>query len=120
MGLISDKVGEMWEKGAGGLKNINVESARIVYPVWTVKGPCTNPKLQNDTTDSEATYQGTVAEGQTLTVDFAAETAHLDTALVTRYLVGSVTLAPGNNVVGFSSDGGDQKQSTLSWNNIIG
>lgn len=119
MGQVYDLVGEVWEKGEGGLRTISVGSTRNVYPVWIVRGPCVKPKLQNNTTDTNAEYDGTVAEGQTLTVDFAAGTAYLDSALVTRNLIGLIEMAPGDNIVGFSSDGGDTNQSTLSWNNII-
>ena len=119
MALVIDEVGEVWEQGEGGLRTINVDSTRNVYPTWTVQGPCVRPKLQNDTTDTSAEYQGTVAEGQVLKVDFEAGTAYLDSALVTRNLLGSVVLAPGDNLVGFNSDGGEMNQSTLSWNNFI-
>ena len=78
-----------------------------------------NPKLQNNTTDTNAEYDGTVAEGQTLTVDFTAGTAYLDSALVSRSVYGVVSFRPGENIVGFNSDGGATDSSTISWNNII-
>lgn len=119
VGLIADEVGEEWESGSGGVQSVNINSTKMVYPVWTVKGPCVNPKLQNNTTDTLAEFNGTVAEGQTLIVDFAAGTAHLDSALVTRYVSGLVSFKPGENLVGFNSDGGATETSTISWNNII-
>lgn len=119
VGLVSDSVGEEWESGAGGVQNVNIASTRPIYPVWVVKGPCVNPKLQNNTTDTLAEYDGTVASGQTLTVDFQAGTAYLDSALVTRSLFGLVSFVPGNNVAGFNSDGGATNESTISWDNII-
>ena len=112
-------VGTVWEEGAGGVQTINVDSTQTIYPVWTVTGPCVNPTIQNDTTDSVASFGGTVAAGQTLTVNFEDNTAYLDSAPVAKYVSGYVSLAPGENTVGFNSDGGSAETSTLSWNNII-
>lgn len=119
VGLVSDSVGEEWENGSGGPQTINIASTKKIYPLWTVEGPCVNPRLQNNTTDTNATFSGTVAAGQTLTVDFTSGTAYLDSALVTRYITGTVSFLPGDNVVGFASDGGATDTSTISWNNII-
>lgn len=119
VGLVADNVGEVWETGSGGVQTVNIASTQTIYPVWVVKGPCVNPKLQNNTTDTNAEFDGTVADGQTLIVDFAAGTAYLNSALVTRYVFGLVSFVPGDNVVGFNSDGGDTESSTISWNNII-
>lgn len=119
IGLVADNVGEVWENGAGGVQEVNIDSTKVIYPVWTVKGPCVNPKLQNNTTDTYAEFDGTVAPGQTLVVDFAEGTAHLDSALVTRLVFGVVSFSPGENMVGFNSDGGATETSTISWNNII-
>lgn len=119
VGLVIDDVGEVWISGSGGVQSIMIDSTTIVYPVWTVIGPCVNPKLQNNTTDTEAEYAGTVAAGQTLIVDFESGEARLDGALVTRLVSGIVSCTPGDNLIGFNSDGGETKVSTLSWNNII-
>ena len=119
VGLVADSVGEEWESGHGGVQTVNIASTQTIYPVWVVEGPCVNPKLQNNTTDTIAEFNGTVASGQTLTVDFEAGTAYLDSALVTRYVAGIVSFAPGENVAGFNSDGGSTQESTISWNNII-
>lgn len=118
-GEVWDNVGTVWELGSGGPQTINIDSTTTVYPVWVVQGPCINPTLQNNTTDTLAQYDGTVAAGQTLTVDFAEGTAHLDSALVTRYISGLVSLRPGDNTLGFNSDGGTTETSTISWNNVI-
>lgn len=119
VGLVSDNVGEEWEAGAGGVQTVNIASTQAVYPVWTVEGPCVNPTLQNDTTDTLASFDGTIASGQTLVVDFATGIAYLDSALVTRYVSGGVYLAPGDNTVGFNSDGGTTDSSTIEWDNVI-
>lgn len=120
VGLVADNIGEVWEAGSGGVQTVNIASTRLLYPVWVVNGPCVNPKLQNNTTDTNAEFDGTVAAGQTLTVDFAAGTAYLNSALVTRYVFGSVSFVPGDNLVGFNSDGGETDTSTIYWNNVIG
>ena len=119
VGLSSDNVGEEWEKGAGGVQTVSIASTQAIYPVWTVVGPCVNPTLQNNTTDTVAEYDGTVASGQTLVVDFAEGVARLNTALVTRNVSGLVSLKPGENTLGFNSDGGTTESSIISWNNII-
>lgn len=119
VGLVADNVGEEWEAGAGGVQTVNIASTQAVYPVWTVEGPCTNPSLQNNTSDTIAQYNGTVASGQTLTVNFEEGTAYLNSALVTRYVSGYVSLNPGENTVGFNSDGGATETCTVSWNNVI-
>ncbi len=114
-----DSVGGEWEAGAGGVQMIDIQSTQSVYPVWTVEGPCTNPLIQNNTTDTVAQFNGTVAAGQTLTVNFESGTAYLNSALATRYVSGYLYLAPGENTVGFNSDGGTTESCTLSWNNVI-
>ena len=118
-GEVWDNMGTEWEMGNGGVQTVNIASTQAIYPVWVVEGPCINPKLQNNTTDTIAEFDGTVATGQTLTVDFEAGTAYLDSALVTRYVAGIVSFAPGENMAGFNSDGGATQESTISWNNII-
>lgn len=118
-GEVWDNVGAVWEEGVGGVQTINVETTQTTYPVWTVTGPCSNPTLQNDTTDTLASFDGMIASGQTLTVNFADNTAYLDSAPVAKYVSGYVSLAPGENVIGFNSDGGSTQTSTISWDNII-
>lgn len=119
VGLVSDEVGEVWLIGRGGVQAVNIASTKVIYPVWVVEGPCINPKLQNNTTDTNAEYDGTVAAGQKLTVDFTAGTAYLDGALVSRDVYGVVSFKPGENIVGFNSDGGATDSSTICWNNVI-
>lgn len=118
-GEVWDNVGAVWEEGVGGVQTINVETTQTTYPVWTVTGPCSNPTLQNDTTDTLASFDGMIASGQTLTANFADNTAYLDSAPVAKYVSGYVSLAPGENVIGFNSDGGSTQTSTISWDNII-
>lgn len=119
VGLVADSVGEEWEAGAGGVQAVNIDSTQTIYPVWVVEGPCINPVLQNNTTDSIASYDGTVAAGQTLTVNFAEGVAYLNTALVTRNVSGLVSFQPGENLAGFNSDGGSTASSKIYWDNVI-
>ncbi len=119
VGAVWDSVGEEWEIGAGGVQTVNIASTKTIYPLWVVEGPCVNPKLQNNTTDTNAEFNGTVTAGQTLTVDFTAGTAYLDNALVSRLVSGIVSFEPGENMAGFNSDGGATDSCTISWNNII-
>lgn len=118
-GLVSDNVGEVWQIADGGIQSVYINSTKTIYPVWTVVGPCVNPKLQNNTTDTIAEFEGTVASGQKLVVDFEDGSARLDGALVSRYVYGMVYFNPGDNLVGFNSDGGESDSSTIFWNNII-
>lgn len=120
VGLVADSVGEEWEGGEGGVQEVYIASSQRIYPVWVVEGECINPTLQNNTTDTVAQYTGTVAEGQTLVVDFESGEARLDGALVTRNITGFVSFNPGANMVGFNSDGGDTSTSEIQWNNTIG
>ena len=120
MGLVADSVGEVWVDGEGGVQSVIINSVSAVYPIWVVQGECVSPTLQNNTTDTLAVYNGTVAAGQTLVVDFEAGTARLDGALVTRNVTGLVRCVPGENIMGFNSDGGHTEASEIKWNNVIG
>lgn len=102
------------------MQTVSITSISKIYPVWTVKGECVNPSLQNNSTDTVAKYNGTVADGQTLIVDFSTGEARLDGALVSRSIIGQVSCDPGDNIMGFNSDGGNSSSSTIEWNNIIG
>lgn len=115
-----DPVGSVWSAGNGGVQNISIDSVTPIYPVWTVIGSAVNPVLQNNTTDTLATYEGTVAAGQTLIVDFSTGVATLDGAIVSRNITGQVKFNPGMNLAGFNSDGGTATNSTIKWNNVIG
>lgn len=119
VGLVADDIGEDWDDGRGGAQDVVFDSTDIVYPVWEVKGPCQRPTLQNNTTNTFATFELNVAEGQTLVVNFETGVAMLDDALVSRYLSGVVSCKPGVNTMGFNSDGGAQDECTLKWNNIV-
>lgn len=119
VGLVYDSLGEVWTSGSGGVQPISVNSTKDVYPIWVVEGECINPSIRSNTTDTVATYSGTVAAGQTLTVNFEEGTADLDGSIVSRNITGTFKCKPGTNMVAFSSDGGDTTESVIKWNNIV-
>lgn len=120
VGQVWDSVGSVWAAGEGGVQSVSIASVAKIYPVWTIIGPSVNPSLQNNTTDTFAKYDGTVGSGQTLKVDFSTGEAYLDGALVSRNIHGQVSFTPGENLVGFNSDGGSTSSSKIEWNNILG
>lgn len=115
-----DTVGSVWNAGNGGVQNISIDSVTSIYPLWKVVGSAVNPVLQNNTTDTVAEYNGTVAAGQTLIVDFSTGIATLDGAIVSRNITGQVKFNPGMNLAGFNTDGGSATNSSIQWNNVIG
>lgn len=101
--------------------SVNVDSIVAVQPVWTINGPAKDPRLRNVSTNTQMTYNGTLVEGQTLTVDTLNRTAKIGTANVTQYMSGDwVALAPGTNRLRYTTDTSDATASTLSWNGVIG
>lgn len=118
-GSVWDSTGSVWTAGDGGIQDINVDSTTSVYPVWVVPGEAVNPTIRNNSANMEATYNGTVAAGQTLSVDFASGVATLDGVVVTRNLSGSIKLQPGANLIAFETDSGTTQESTIKWNNFI-
>ena len=120
VGLVANSIGEVWIDGEGGVQDVSIASSGVIYPVWVVEGECVNPTLRNNSTDTVAKYNGTVAAGQTLTVNFETGVAYLDSALVTRNVEGVVKCRPGLNTMGFNSDSGTTTQSLIQWNNTIG
>lgn len=119
-GQVFDAVGEVWAGASGGLSSVFVSSTIKVYPVWVLQGPAVNPSIQNNTTDTSATYRGSISSTQTLVVDFSTGEARLNGAIVSRNVIGQLSIAPGNNLVGFDVEGGEATTSELEWNNVIG
>lgn len=119
VGQVWDSVGQVWIAGSGGIQEITAITTKDIYPVWEVKGQAVNPTIRNDATDTQATYTGYIADGQTLTVDFASGVASLDGIIVTQNLTGELKLANGENYVGFDRASGTTTSATLKWNNYI-
>jgi hypothetical protein len=113
--------GYVWEAGgAGGATVIMNNSIDNVSPVWTIYGPTTNPQLENATTGETIEYVGTIAQGQTLTIDMGEQTASLDGLNVISNLVGDfIQLAPGRNNIIYSVSG-EAGASELGWSEIVG
>lgn len=120
IGEVWDDIGTVWEAGEGGIRPVSVESTGVIYPVWTVRGEAVRPSIQNNTTDTVATFEGTVSAGQTLVVDFASGRATIDGSLVSRLVSGELKMTPGQNMIGFNVDSGTAEKSEISWNNVIG
>ena len=129
-GLIWDATGVEWDnEGAeweaatsGGSTTVQVNSIDAVYPVWEVVGPAHNPILSNLTTNTALTYNGTVASGQTLTVDMFKKTAFLNTTSVVSDLSGDwVYFMPGNNSTIYTTNSNtDTPTSTIYWQEVVG
>jgi hypothetical protein len=119
--LIVTGGGYVWEAGgAGGPTVIMNNSIDNVSPVWTIYGPTTNPQLENATTGETIEYVGTIAQGQTLTIDMGEQTASLDGLNVISNLVGDfIQLAPGRNNIIYSVSG-EAGASELGWSEIVG
>lgn len=115
-----DNVGLVYVAGEGGIQTVNAQTTQDIYPVWIIEGPAVNPSIYNDTTSTSATYTGSIANGQTLTVEFASGKATLDGLVVSGKLSGGFQLTDGANYVGFNIDSGTIDHSTLKWNNYIG
>lgn len=113
--------GYVWEAGgAGGATTVINNSIDNVSPVWKIFGPTTNPQLENSTTGETIEYVGTIAEGQTLTIDMGEQTASLDGLNVISNLVGDfISLAPGANKLIYSVSG-DAGASEIGWSEIVG
>ena len=103
------------------IPTINVNSTQPVAPIWTVTGQATNPTITNITTNTTMSYNGTIANGQTLVVDCLNQTAMIGTADVSRFLSGDwLTLAVGSNKLRYETTSqNDTKNSKLSWNGVI-
>lgn len=120
-GVEWDSDGAVWEDGGGGLTTVSVDSIENVYPVWKVVGPTNNPTLENTTTGTTISYNGNVANGQTLVVDMLNETAKLNGTSVIGNISGSwMSFAPGNNRVSYTATNSTAPDSTIEWQEIVG
>ncbi len=115
-----DSVGSVYVSGEGGIQNVSASTSQDIYPVLVIEGQCSNPSIYNSTTGTSASYDGEVAVGQTLTIDFASGKATLDGVVVTSNLTGTFTLANGSNQVGFDIANGTTTYATINWNNYLG
>lgn len=121
-GLVWDEVGVVWEAGSGsGTNSIVVDGIASVAPIWTVSGPITNPTIEILSTNTSLTYEGSLAEGQTLIVDSNKMTATLNGMNVLGSISGDwLELSPGTNRVVFTATQAETTSSTLSWQKVVG
>ena len=128
-GLIWDNIGAEWDNigaewddgGSFGPTMITLDSIDIVYPVWEVKGPATNPQLSCITTGTTLSYTGNVNSGQTLTIDMSNKTAKLNGTSVISNVSGDwVYLQPGVNRVTYATNNATASPSTIYWQEVVG
>lgn len=115
--------GAVWEKGSGGssTNTIAVDSLDKVAPIWKVSGPITNPTLENITTNTSITFAGSLAAGQTLTINSNNMTADVDGTNVLSLISGNwLELSPGTNRLVFSASAAEVEGSKLEWQEIVG
>lgn len=118
-----DNVGAIWEAGSGGggPSIVQVDSIDNVYPIWEVKGPAENPRLDVLTTNTTIRYSGNVMAGQTLVIDMFNKTAFLNgTSVVMNLSGGWIYLKSGNNRITYLTGNNDATASTIYWQEVIG
>lgn len=122
VGATWDSVGMIWSSGGeGGVVKIDVQSVDNVYPVWEVPGPAVNPKLTDINTGLILDYTGSIAEGQTLTVNMLDNTATLNGVNVVGNISGDwLYLSPGENRLTYVTTTQDAPFSTIKWLEIVG
>lgn len=132
-GLVWDNIGAViiasnapdfgfeWEEGKGGITTIFNNSLETAFPIWVVSGEAQNPEITNLTTGDTISFIGTVAEGQTLVVDMANQTATLDGMSVVGSMAGDwLPLAQGENTLYFTASNVDVPDSLIEWQEVVG
>lgn len=119
-GGIFDERGAVLLDGVGGTSSLNIESIEAVFPVWTVEGMAVNPKLENLTTGESIQFNGTVAGGQTLTIDMLNQTATLGGTNVLTEVEGSwISFIPGKNKINYTADNSSAPNSRAKWREVV-
>ena len=120
-GFINQGAGYVWDAAQGGGPNVvSVDGIDRTGFVWEVVGPATNPTLTNITTNQTMTFEGSVAAGQTLTVNTSDQTAEIAGTNVFAQMEGDwMQLAPGNNVITYTATGATEP-SKIKWNGVVG
>lgn len=121
-GVEWDAIGAEWEEGGTpGPTTVTVDSIDNVYPIWTIKGPATNPQLSVLATNTTIRYTGNVTASQTLVIDMFNKTALLNGTSVIGNIYGDwVNFAPGNNRVVYTTNNADAEPSTIQWQEVVG
>lgn len=104
---------------ADGTLAVTNAGTTVAWPVWTVRGPCTQPVIRNDATGERLVFALSLTEGDVLVVDTAARTVFLGGASRRAALLPTSTwfgLPPGNTTIGFSAfDNTASGTLTVSW-----
>lgn len=119
-GATWDEAGMIWEEGAGPQGQIFVSSVDYIYPVITIYPVSSNIVLENATTNTLLTYNGSVQEGQILVIDCGQQFATLNGVSVTENLSGDwITLAPGTNSMVYTASA-DSPACVVRWSEVVG
>lgn len=113
--------GAVWEEGSGESGRVLVDSIADVYPVVTFGHVAVNPTIENLTTGTKFTYNGSIAAGQVLVIDGNRQTVKLNGLNVIGDFSGDfLRLAPGVNRLVFSTDSGSLDFAIVEWSEIVG
>lgn len=113
--------GAEWEEGSGEGGRILVDSISDLYPVITLGHVAVNPTIENLTTGTKFTYNGTTAAGQVLVVDGNRQTVKLNGLNVLENFSGDwIRLAPGINRLVFTTESGSLDFAIVEWSEIVG
>lgn len=125
-GVIWDNIGAEWEEGSGGgITVLNIDSIDNVYPVWEVKGPASNPYIENVSAGLTFKYNGNITATQTLVIDMLNKTAKLNGVNVLSHIPQDsqwLYLKPGDNRLSYTTEDNDPNTlaSVLKWQEIVG
>ena len=125
-GVVWDNLGATWEEGSGGgVTVLNIESIDNVYPVWEVKGPASQPWLENVTAGVIFKYGGNITATQTLVIDMLNKTAKLNGVNVLNNIDQDSQwfyLKPGDNRLAYTTDDNEPgtPASVLKWQEVVG
>ena len=121
-GAIWANLGLTWEATTGsGYATVTIDSIDNVYPILIINGPAENPQITDLTTNMSLTYSGTIASGQTLTIDMYAKTALLNGSSVINNVSGEwLYLTPGNNKITYVTDNVTATSATMKWQEVVG
>ena len=115
--------GYMYSDGAPAQELINrvaVGSALDVKPVFQIDGEASNIKIYNLTSHQQMTFNGTVPEGSTLTINCATRRALIGNTDFTEKLAGDsdMTLRMGYNEIRLNYTADKDTTNVVMWNGV--
>ncbi len=120
-GLVFDEHGIVFDDGSGGDLVVTVSGISGVYPIITIGGECINPVIENSATGEVMRWNGTIAVGQKLEINCNEQTVKISgLSQLDKFEGDWIRLKEGANRIIFTSDGGDNKVCTMSWNEVVG